>query len=168
MAVAARPGIVVGFGLLCDHGFQALGRAEVGWVRRAAKWLVTAVISAMVFGGSLWLAMAVKLPFLPRLDADRWVVAVGFASVMAACVLACGGWWAGRESEAKGAAPLGASVIASGDRSIAVGRDISGIASTGGRWTGFQAPVARSLGSEAAAGSAGTVASGKVVYRPAR
>jgi hypothetical protein len=130
----------------------------VGWVRRAAKWLVTVVVSAMIFGGSLWLAMAVKLSFLPKLDADRWVVAAGFASVMAACVLACGGWWAGRESEAKGAAPLGVSVIASGDRSIAVGRDISGIASTGERWTGFQAPAAPSPGPEAAAGSAGTSA----------
>jgi hypothetical protein len=126
-------------------------------VRRAAKWLVIVAASAVTFGGCLWLAVAVKLPFLPKPDADRWVVSAAFASVMAACVLGFGTWWAGRESqpEAQVAAPAGASVIASGDRSIAVGRDISGIASTGDRTTGSQAPAAGAPKAEPPARAAG-------------
>ena len=45
----------------------------------------------------MWLAMAVELPFLPKAEADRWVVAAAFATVMATPVVACGAWWAGRE-----------------------------------------------------------------------
>jgi hypothetical protein len=54
--------------------------------------------SVVAFGLSLWLAAAVKLSFLPKADADRWVVNAAFATAMAACVVACGAWWAGREN----------------------------------------------------------------------
>ena len=65
---------------------------------RAAKWLVTGVASAVAFGFSLWLAAAVRLPFLPRADGDRWGVNTAFALVIATFVVACGAWWAGREN----------------------------------------------------------------------
>jgi len=57
-------------------------------VGRAAKWLATGVASVVAFGLSLWLAAAVKLSFLPKADADRWVVNAAFATAMAACVVA--------------------------------------------------------------------------------
>jgi hypothetical protein len=72
-------------------------------VSRAVKWLVTGVASAVTFGVCLWLAALVKLPFLPRAEADRWVVAAAFASVMTACVVACGAWWVGRENRLESA-----------------------------------------------------------------
>jgi hypothetical protein len=67
-------------------------------VSRAVKWSVTGVAAAVTFGVGLWLAMAVELPFLPKAEADRWVVAAAFAGVMATAVVACGAWWAGREN----------------------------------------------------------------------
>jgi hypothetical protein len=70
----------------------------VGSVGRAAKWLATGVAAGVAFGLSLWLAAAVKLSFLPQADADRWVVNAAFATAMAACVVAFGAWWAGREN----------------------------------------------------------------------
>lgn len=100
---------------------------------RAAKWLVICAASAVAFGLSLWLAAAVKLPFLPKADADRWVVNAAFATAMTACVLACGAWWAARESRPGSADSASRTVTASGDGSIAVGGNISGSASTGRR-----------------------------------
>ena len=55
-------------------------------VSRAAKWLVAVVASAVTFGLSLWLAAVVKLPFLPKAHADRWVINATFAAAMAAGV----------------------------------------------------------------------------------
>jgi hypothetical protein len=72
-------------------------------VSRAAKWLVTAVASAVTFVACLWLAAVVKLSFLPKADADRWVINAAFAAAMAACVVACGAWWAGRENQPRSA-----------------------------------------------------------------
>src|SRR5438046_10590465 len=70
------------------------------WARvsRAVKWSVTCVAAAVTFGVCLWLAMAVELPFLPKAEADRWVVAAAFAGMMATAVAACGTWWAAREN----------------------------------------------------------------------
>ena len=51
----------------------------------------------------MWLAMAVELPFLPKAEADRWVVAAAFAGVMATAVVACGASWAGRENRPESA-----------------------------------------------------------------
>jgi len=70
-------------------------------VSGAAKWLVFAVASAMTFGLYLWLAAVVKLPFLPKAHADRWVVNAAFAGAMTACVVAGGAWWAGRENRSE-------------------------------------------------------------------
>jgi len=72
-------------------------------VGRAAKWLATGVASVVAFGLSLWLAAAVKLSFLPKADADRWVVNAAFATAMAACVVAFGAWWVGRENRSASA-----------------------------------------------------------------
>ncbi len=55
--------------------------------------------AAATFGFCLWLVVAVKLPFLPTAEADRWVVSAAFASVMAGLVSACGAWWAARENQ---------------------------------------------------------------------
>lgn len=97
-------------------------------MRRAAKWLVTGVVSAVVFGLSLWMAATVKLAFLPTAEADRWVVNAAFVTAMAACALACGAWWAARENLSASSDPAGKTIAASGSGSIAVGGDISGSA----------------------------------------
>jgi hypothetical protein len=92
-----------GAGLPGDRGFPSLGKYEVGSVGRAVKWLATGVASVVAFGLSLWLAATIKLSFLPKADADRWVVNAAFATAMAACVVACGAWWAGRENRPRSA-----------------------------------------------------------------
>lgn len=91
-------GTTDGAGLHGDPVFQAWESTRWARVSRAAKWLVTGVASLVTFAVCLWLAAAVKLPFLPKAEADRWVVNAAFASVTAACVVACGTWWAGREN----------------------------------------------------------------------
>jgi hypothetical protein len=61
------------------------------------------VAAVVVFGVCLWLAMVVKLPFLPKTERDRWVVAAAFATVMTGLGAVCGGWWAGRENRPESA-----------------------------------------------------------------
>src|SRR6266568_5004502 len=68
--------------------------AGTRWARlsRAVKWTATVVA-----------AVVVKLPFLPKTERDRWVVAAAFATVMTGLVTVCGGWWAGRENRPESA-----------------------------------------------------------------
>lgn len=69
--------------------------------RAARVWAFTVVGAVAAFVICLWLAMVVKLSFLPKADGDRWVVAAAFAGVMAALVVAYGVWLVGRVDEPK-------------------------------------------------------------------
>jgi hypothetical protein len=54
-----------------------------GWGRRAVR----AAASVLVFCVCLWLFRFAHFGWLPRSEADRWVVAVGLGTVAAAAVL---------------------------------------------------------------------------------
>jgi hypothetical protein len=96
---------------------------------RAARWLVAVIVMVAAFGVSLWVCGAFLLPLWLKSGADRWVVAAGLGVAVAAlAALGCASW-AG-QSENSSSDP--------GKRSISVGGDISGIASTGDGTTNVQ------------------------------
>ncbi|PJJ04200.1 hypothetical protein BX264_4604 [Streptomyces sp. 2333.5] len=64
---------------------------------RSVRWSVAAVVAAVVFGVCLWGARSVSFGWMPEAEADRWVVATAFASVMTTVAAAAIGRWAGRE-----------------------------------------------------------------------
>lgn len=64
---------------------------------RSARWVVAVAAVAAAFGLCLWLARSVSVGWMPRGEADRWVVAAAFATVVASAVGVATGWWAGRE-----------------------------------------------------------------------
>jgi hypothetical protein len=66
------------------------------WVR----WWVTAVAAAVMFGVCLWVGRSVSFGWMPEAEADRWVVATAFATVMATVAATAVGWWASREPPA--------------------------------------------------------------------
>ena len=96
---------------------------------RAGRWLVAVVVTVAAFGVSLWVCGALLLPLLLKSGADRWVVAAGLGVAVAALAALWGTSWAG-QSEDSSSGP--------GERSISVGGDISGIASTGDGTTNIQ------------------------------
>lgn len=63
------------------------------WVR----WAVTLVVAAVVFGMCLWVARSMSFGWTPEAEADRWVVATAFATVMGTVAATAVGWWASRE-----------------------------------------------------------------------
>lgn len=63
------------------------------WVR----WSVTVVAAAVVFGVCLWAGRSVPFEWMPEAEADRWVVATAFATVMGTVAATAVGWWASRE-----------------------------------------------------------------------
>ncbi|GGP00250.1 hypothetical protein [Wenjunlia tyrosinilytica] len=66
------------------------------WVR----WPVTVVAAAVVFGGCLWVGRSVPFAWMPEAQADRWMVATAFATVVGTVAATAVGWWAGREQPA--------------------------------------------------------------------
>lgn len=56
--------------------------------------------AAMLFVVCLWIGRAVSFSWMPRAEADRWVVATAFATVMATGAFGAVAWWAGRETPA--------------------------------------------------------------------
>jgi hypothetical protein len=97
---------------------------------RAARWLVTVLVTVAAFGVSLWVCGALLLPLWLKSGADRWVVAAGLGVAIAALAALWGASWAGGEFEDSLSGPA--------ERSISAGGDISGIASTGDGTTNFQ------------------------------
>jgi hypothetical protein len=101
------------------------------------RWLVAVTVTVAVFGGCLWLFRFASWSWMPHATPDRWVVAAAFATVTAGAVGAAGTWWASRETPQRtgaaeaGGVAAGPGVRAAGERSVAAGEDISGIASTG-------------------------------------
>ena len=65
---------------------------------RLVRWSLAATGSVVTFGLSLWLARDAPFGWMPRAQADRWVVAAAFATVVAGAVGAAVSWWAGREA----------------------------------------------------------------------
>ena len=111
---------------------------------RVVRWLVAVTVTVAVFGVCLWLFRFAAWSWMPHATSDRWVVAAAFATVTAGAVGAAGTWWASRETPRRagtvdaGGAAAGPGVPAAGERSIAAGGDISGIASTGDGATNIQ------------------------------
>ncbi|WP_217555743.1 hypothetical protein [Streptomyces sp. GbtcB6] len=64
-------------------------------MQRAGRWAVAVCVGAGSFVVCLWAARAAPFGFLPRAEADRWVVATAFATTVAALVGTAVGWWAG-------------------------------------------------------------------------
>ncbi|MFD4612686.1 hypothetical protein ACFWOT_32330 [Streptomyces sp. NPDC058440] len=64
---------------------------------RSARWAVTAVAATVVFVVCLWVGRSVSFGWMPDAEADRWVVATAFATVVSTVTGAAGAWWAGRE-----------------------------------------------------------------------
>ncbi|MFJ4513059.1 hypothetical protein [Streptomyces sp. NPDC088816] len=64
---------------------------------RSARWVVTAVAATVVFVVCLRVGRSVSFGWMPEAEADRWVVATAFATVVSTVTGAAGGWWAGRE-----------------------------------------------------------------------
>lgn len=99
-------------------------------MRRPARWLVSAFLTVVAFGVSLWVCDAMVLPPLLKSEADRWVVAAALGVAVAAFVALWGASWAGQESRPTS--------HRSAEGSIFAGGDISGIASTGDHTTNVQ------------------------------
>lgn len=91
---------------------------------RWARWTVTVVTAAVVFGVCLWGARSVSFELMAdATEADRWAVAAAFAAVVATAVAAAVGWWAGREDRS-GESVVSQRATASGrGRAVQVGRD---------------------------------------------
>lgn len=64
---------------------------------RSARWVVTVVVAAVVFGVCLWAGRSVSFGWMPKDEADRWVVATAFATVVATVAATAAGWWAARD-----------------------------------------------------------------------
>ncbi|MGY4928531.1 hypothetical protein [Streptomyces sp. 900105755] len=67
---------------------------------RWARWSVTLVVAAVVFGVCLWVARSVSFGWMPKAEADRWVVATAFATLMGTVAAAAVDRWANREQPA--------------------------------------------------------------------
>jgi hypothetical protein len=64
-------------------------------MQRARRWAVMVFAGAGSFVVCLWSARAAPFGFLPRAEADRWLVATAFAATVTTLVGAAAGWWAG-------------------------------------------------------------------------
>lgn len=95
---------------------------------RTRRWLAAGVIVALAFGVATWVSGAFLLPAVLKSGADRWVVASALGVAMAALVQQ----WATRNL------PTESATSAAERRSITVGQDVSGIASTGDDATNTQ------------------------------
>jgi hypothetical protein len=108
---------------------------------RLLRWFVAGTVTLVAFVVGTWVAGAVVLPHLMGSADSRWVVASGVGAAAAALAALWGFRFATREASAED--PAGTSVTASGAGSIAVGGDLSGSASTGGREATARPPAAR-------------------------
>ncbi|MEU4615192.1 hypothetical protein [Streptomyces umbrinus] len=63
---------------------------------RSVRWLTVILVTLVVFTGCLWLLRSAAFGWMPDADADRWAVAIAFATVVAGSVGTALGWWAGR------------------------------------------------------------------------
>lgn len=66
-------------------------------MRRLGRWTVVVGVAVVVFGVCLWTARSVSFDWMPDEEANQWVVATAFATVVATVAAAAVGWWAGCE-----------------------------------------------------------------------
>ncbi len=94
---------------------------------RSVRWVIAVGAVLAAFGLCLWLTRVVSWGWMPRGEADQWVVATAFATAAAGAVGAAMSWWAGRE-DAPAAPPLSGRGVR--QRAKASGR--SRVSQTGG------------------------------------
>ena len=107
-------------------------------VSRTRRWWVAALVMVAVFAGATWVSGAVILVPLLALSGDRWAVASGVGVAVAAFAALWGQWWATRAEDGPQQAAAGGDaargnrqVTAARDRSVAIGRDNTGLIATG-------------------------------------
>jgi hypothetical protein len=104
---------------------------------RLARWCGAVAVTIMAFAAATWVAGALVLPSVMHSSDIRWLVAAGLGVAVAALAALGGHSFATRDTSAT---PAGRTVTASGTGSIAVGGEISGTASTGGRSASSRRP----------------------------
>ncbi|OQD51663.1 hypothetical protein BM536_038800 [Streptomyces phaeoluteigriseus] len=67
--------------------------------------MITVLVAAVVFGVCLWVGRSASFGWMPKEEANRWVVATAFATVMATVAATAAGWWAAHEQPATAAPP---------------------------------------------------------------
>jgi hypothetical protein len=106
----------------CGLGVVAMGHA--------VRWPVASLALAVVFAVITWVSGAFILPLWLSSGADRWVVASA-AGVAVAGLAALGAHgWASRAGDKR--------ALGAGSRAVSVGRDNTGIISTGDNATNVQ------------------------------
>jgi hypothetical protein len=111
---------------------------------RMARWGAAVLVTVAAFGVATW-ASGALLSVVMKSEADRWVVAAGLGVAVAALAALWGHSWAARDRVASsggagrpGGPAAGVGGGAQGERSVAAGGDITGIASTGDDATNTQ------------------------------
>jgi hypothetical protein len=94
------------------------------------RWAVAAAVTGSVFGLATWLAGAYVLPLWVGDDGSRWVIATAAGVVLGGLAALWGKVFATARPEERTSASL--EVTALGARSIAVGGNFAGAASTDG------------------------------------
>ncbi|MGW6543474.1 hypothetical protein ACWGBH_11595 [Streptomyces massasporeus] len=104
-------------------------------MQRARRWAVTVFAGAGSFVICLWSARAAPFGFLPRTEADRWLVATTFAATVTTLVGAAAAWWAGDRGRSDAAATDNRSRVTSGPPRSGIRVRQSATASDAGRVT---------------------------------
>ncbi|MFD4600893.1 hypothetical protein ACFWPQ_23065 [Streptomyces sp. NPDC058464] len=112
-------------------------------MQRGGRWVVAVCAGAGSFVVCLWAARAASFGFLPRAEADRWVVATAFATTVAALVGTAAGWWAGHEGSPQAADGAGAVRRPAVWQSATASDDARVTQVAGGRHPGPGAPAER-------------------------
>ncbi|MEU6200241.1 hypothetical protein [Streptomyces sp. NPDC047061] len=112
-------------------------------MQRTGRWVVAVCVGAGSFVVCLWAARAASFGFLPRAEADRWVVATAFATTAAALVGTAAGWWAGHEGPPQAADGAGAGRRPAVRQSATASDDARVTQVAGGRRPGPGAPAER-------------------------
>jgi hypothetical protein len=105
-----------------------------------ARWGAAVLVTVAAFGVATWASDAL-LSLVMTAEADRWVVAAGLGVAVAALAALWGHSWAARDRAASSGGdgpPSQPPAVAQGERSVAAGGDITGIASTGDDTTNTQ------------------------------
>lgn len=111
---------------------------------RAGRWWLAGLVTVAVFAVTAWVLAAFVLPPVMASAGDRWVVAAGAGTAVAALAALWGQSWATRVEAGTSDADAGSKSRRvpgpGGDRSVTAGGDITGIASTGDDASNIQHP----------------------------
>ena len=70
-------------------------------VNACVRWVIASLVAISLFWLCLWLFHFAWFSWLPRDDADRWVVAAAFATVTATVAGVAMAYWAGSDDRAE-------------------------------------------------------------------